>query len=173
MPPLPKQREELFALHCANGKTNIDAQVAAGYKPHRGTASELRARPRIAARITELQQQLVNKTQVAVVKQAAMSRQYLVDALIENVEVALGRRPVKQGPAAIPVEQCLYRGEVVNNAIKMAGSECGLFQEKTEVTHRMDFSDLSDEQLLLRLRDETEALLLERRAAGLDNGGDE
>jgi hypothetical protein len=173
MPPLPKQREELFALHCANGKTNIDAQVAAGYKPHRGTASELRARPRIAARINELQQQLVNKTQVAVVKQATMSRQYLVDALIENVEVALGRRPVKQGPAAIPVEQYLYRGEVVNNAIKMAGSECGMFQNKAEVTHRMDFSDLSDEELLIRLRDETEALLLERRAAGLDNGGDE
>ena len=80
---------------------------------------------------------------------------------------------MKQGPAAIPVEQYLYRGEVVNNAIKMAGSECGLFQEKAEVTHRMDFSDLSDEELLIRLRDETEALLLERRAAGLDNGGDE
>ena len=49
------------------------------------------------------------KTQVAVVKQATMSRQYLVDALIENVEVALGRRPVKQGPASIPVEQYVYR----------------------------------------------------------------
>jgi len=173
MPPLPKQREELFALHCANGKTNIDAQVAAGYKPHRGTASELRARPRIAARITELQQQLVNKTQVAVVKQATMSRQYLVDALIENVEVALGRRPVKLGPAAIPVEQYVYRGEVVNSAVKMAGSEVGLFQDRAEITHKMDFDDLSDEQLLLRLRDETEALLLERRAAGLDSGGDD
>jgi len=48
-----------------------------------------------------------------------------------------------------------------------------MFQDKAEVTHRMDFSDLSDEQLLLLLRDETEALLLERRAAGLDNGGDD
>ena len=78
---------------------------------------------------------------------------------------------MKLGPAAIPVEQYLYRGEVANNAIKMAGSECGMFQDKAEVTHRMDFSDLSDEQLLLLLRDETEALLLERRAAGLDSGG--
>jgi hypothetical protein len=55
----------------------------------------------------------------------------------------------------------------------MAGSECGLFQDRQEITHRMDFSDLSDDELLRRLRDETEALLLERRAAGLDNGGDE
>ena len=71
--------------------------------------------------------------------------QYLVEPPIENVEVALGRRPVKQGPAALPVEQYLYRGEVVNNAIKMAGGEVNLFRDKAEVTHKMDFSDLSDE----------------------------
>ena len=106
-------------------------------------------------------------------KQATITRQHLVDALLENLDISLGRRPVKLGPAAIPVEQYVYRGETANNAIKMAGSECGLFQEKTEVTHHMNFDDLSDEQLLIRLRDETEALLLERRAAGLDNGEDE
>ena len=49
-----------------------------------------------------------------------------------------------------------------------------LFRDKAEVTHRMNFDDLSDEELLLRVRDETEALLREKRAAGLlDNGGDE
>ena len=84
--------------------------------------------------------------------------QYLVEPPIENVEVALGRRPVKQGPAALPVEQYLYRGEVVNNAIKMAGGEVNLFRDKAEVTHKMDFSDLSDEELVIRLRDEAEAL---------------
>ena len=110
---------------------------------------------------------------MAVVKQATITRQHLVDALLENLDISLGRRPVKLGPAAIPVEQYVYRGETANNAIKMAGSECGLFQEKTEVTHHMNFDDLSDEQLLIRLRDETEALLLERRAAGLDSGGDD
>ena len=55
----------------------------------------------------------------------------------------------------------------------MAGSEVGLFQDKAEVRVNMNFDDLSDEQLLIRLRDETEALLLERRAAGLDNGDDD
>jgi hypothetical protein len=102
-----------------------------------------------------------------------MTRQHLVDALLENLDISLGRRPVKLGPAAIPVEQYVYRGETANTAIKMAGTECGLFQEKTEVTHRMNFDDLSDEELLLRLRDETEALLLERKAAGLDGAGDD
>ena len=68
----------------------------------------------------------------------------------------------------------IYRGEVVNNALKMAGGEVNLFRDKAEVTYKMDFSDLSDEELILRLRDETEALLREKRAAGLlENGGDE
>jgi hypothetical protein len=108
-----------------------------------------------------------------VVQQATITRQHLVEALIENLDIALGRRPVKQGLAAVAADHYLYRGEVVNNAIKMAGGEVNLFRDKAEVTHKMDFSDLSDQELLIRLRDETEALLLERRAAGLDKGGDE
>ena len=52
----------------------------------------------------------------------------------------------------------------------MAGSEVGLFQDRAEITHKMDFDDLSDEQLLLRLRDETEALLLERSWLGQRRG---
>jgi hypothetical protein len=58
---------------------------------------------------------------------------------------------------------------VANNGIKMAGSEVGMFKDKAEVTRRMDFSNLSDKELGLRLRNETEALLQEKRAAGLDN----
>ena len=172
MPPLPRQREELFAVNIASGMTTSEAYQAAGYRPDRANACRLTTKDRIRQRITELQQQIAKKTQVAVVKQATMSRQYLVEALIENVEVALGRRPVKQGLDG--AEHYLYRGEVVNNAIKMAGGEVNLFRDKAEVTHKMDFSDLSDEELLLRLRDETEALLREKRAAGLlENGGDE
>ena len=109
MPPLPRQREELFAVNIASGMTTSEAYQAAGYRPDRANACRLTTKDRIRQRITELQQQIAKKTQVAVVKQATMSRQYLVDALIENVEVALGRRPVKQGPASIPVEQYVYR----------------------------------------------------------------
>jgi hypothetical protein len=105
------------------------------------------------------------------VEHANITRQYLVDALIENIEKSLGRRPVKQGLTGD--EHYLYRGESANSAIKMAGGQVGLFQDRAEITHKMDFDDLSDEQLLLRLREETEALLLERRAAGLDSGGDD
>jgi len=74
----------------------------------------------------------------------------------------------------VAADHYIYRGEVVNNALKMAGGEVNLFRDKAEVTYKMDFSDLSDEELILRLRDETEALLREKRAAGLlENGGNE
>jgi hypothetical protein len=67
-------------------------------------------------------------------------------------------------------EVYLYRGEVVNNVIKMAGIEVGMFVEKKENTHRnTDFDDLTDEELLIRLRDEADALLLENQAR---NNGD-
>jgi hypothetical protein len=100
------------------------------------------------------------------VKRASMTRQYLLDALQENIEKSLAREAVRIGVGG--VEGYAYRGEVANNAIKMAGGEVGLFQDRTEVTHHMSFDDLSDEQLLIRLRDEAAALLIEQRAAGLE-----
>jgi hypothetical protein len=104
--------------------------------------------------------------------QATITRQYLVDALMENIEKSLARQPVPVGAEMTPMY--VYHGEAANTAIKMAGLEVGLFKDKAEVTHRMDFEDLSDEQLLIRLRDETEALLLERRErAARANGADE
>ena len=154
MPPLPKQQEEAFSQNIARGMPNQDAYEAAGYKRNRGNAARLKAKERVRKRITELQTQSHQKIQAAVVKQATITRQHLVEALIENLDIALGRRPVKIGADGAPTY--LYRGEAVNTAIKMAANGVGLFKDRAEVTHRMDFSDLSDEELLLRLRDETE-----------------
>jgi hypothetical protein len=62
-----------------------------------------------------------------------------------------------------------YRGEVANNAIKMAGMEVGLFVDKSEVTHRnRDYDDLSDADLIRKVRDEADALLREHEARMID-----
>ena len=170
MPQLQKQREELFCVHAAAGMTDIAAYQAAGYKPHKGSAARLRTKTHICERISEIQRQTAEKAQITIIRQANMTRQYLLDALQENIEKALARAPVRvgSGDGETAATGYIYRGEVANNAIKMAGSEVGLFRDRTEITHRMDFSDLSDEQLLVRLRDEADALLLEQRAAGLE-----
>jgi phage terminase small subunit len=170
MPPLPHQREELFCQAKAKGMTDSDAYVEAGYKPHRSNPWRLSEKERIKARTLELQRE----THKAVVQHFIITKQYLVDALIENIEKALARIPVKIGKVGEEREVYLYRGEVVNNVIKMAGIEVGMFVEKKEKTHRnTDFADLTDEELLIRLRDEADALLIEKRAAADsdDQGG--
>jgi hypothetical protein len=81
--------------------------------------------------------------------------------MIDNIEISLGRRPVKIGADGVPTY--VYRAEAANTAIKMAGSKVGLFKDRAEVAHPMDFEDFTDEELLLKLRDEADALLLENR----------
>jgi len=96
-----------------------------------------------------------------------------LDALLENLEKALGRRPVKIGEEG--KEVYVYRGDVANNALKMAGSELGLFTDKSGVTHRPShYDDLSDADLVRKLRDEA-LLLLEyhEREAGEADGNAE
>jgi len=102
-----------------------------------------------------------------------LTRQCLLDALLENLEKALGRRPVKIGEEG--KEVYVYRGDVANNALKMAGSELGLFTDKSGVTHRPShYDDLSDADLVRKLRDEA-LLLLEHheREAGEADGNAE
>jgi phage terminase small subunit len=168
MPELPSQRQERFCLHAATGMTAEQAYVAAGYKPNRGNPSRLKGRDSIRQRIAEIQREISSKMQQVVVQHAVITRQYLVDALLENIEKSLGRQPVPVGAEMTPMY--VYRGEVANNAIKMAGSEVNLFKDRVEVTSKMDFSDLSDDELLQRLRDETDALIRERAERAAENG---
>ena len=86
-----------------------------------------------------------------------LTRQCLLDALLENIEKTLGRRPVKIGPAG--EEVYVYRGDVANNALKMAGQEIGLFCDKSEITRRTQYDDVSDAELIRMLQKEAKLLL--------------
>ena len=86
-----------------------------------------------------------------------------------NIERALGFKPVKIGKEG--VETYLYRGDVANNALKMAGQEIGLFAEKAEVSHRnAKYDELTEAELIRQIRDEAQLLLehheREKREAG-------
>ena len=98
-----------------------------------------------------------------------LTRQCLLDALLEDIEKALGRRPVKIG--AEGKEFYVYRGDVANTAIKMAGSELNLFADRKSITHRTEFDDLSDLELVQKLRDEAQLLLEHHGQGELGNVG--
>ena len=79
---------------------------------------------------------------------------------------------MKIGAGGVPTY--LYRGEAVNAAVKIAGNEVNMFKDRSEVRVQMDFDDLSDDELLIKLRDETDALIRARAdRQARDRGEDE
>lgn len=153
MPVLKNQRWERFALGLAEGKTGDQAYSDAGYEPNRKNASRLKTTEVVSARVMELQ----GKNQSRVI----LSRQYVVDALIENAEKALGRKPVKIGVNGDARETYVYRGDVANAAIRLAGMEFGMFVERKEIKHTSDLAKLSDTELLeVLVKEAEEAQLL-------------
>jgi hypothetical protein len=161
MPVLKNQRQELFAQGLAAGKSASLAYEEAGYVPNRGNASILKAKQNIIDRVLELQRQQQERI--------VLSRQSIVDALLENIEKALGRRPLKVGPDGEQV--FIYRGDVANTAIRLAGLECGLFTERKEINYAREFAKYSDAELVQILEQEAQALL-EHHSRGDDGDGD-
>jgi hypothetical protein len=99
-----------------------------------------------------------------------LTRQYTIEALVENTEKALGRRPVKVG--ADGNEEFVYRGDVANRALQMLGAELQMFIPKSELTHKKhdDLDRLSDLELVEVLANEAQQLLLEHKSRGGDDG---
>jgi phage terminase small subunit len=62
--PLKNARQEKFAQELAKGKSQLDAYVAAGYKPDRGAASRLLANVNVSVRIDELKARAAEKAAI-------------------------------------------------------------------------------------------------------------
>ena len=147
---LENQRWELFCQAIVSGHTACDAYVAAGYKRSNSSPYQLLENSRIKERIDELRTLQVEKI--------VLSKQYAIEAIIENLEKALGRRPVKVGKDASEIY--VYRGDVANRALQMIGHEIGLFTEKKEIAHSIgEFKQYTDEELVQILEHEAQALL--------------
>ena len=69
----------------------------------------------------------------------------------------MGRIPVKIGKDGALVY--VYRGDVANNAIRLAGLEIGLFNERKELKLVADFDKYSDLELVQLLAEEAQSLL--------------
>jgi hypothetical protein len=146
MPALKNQRHELFAQCLASGMSAAQAYREAGYVDNRRNASALKTNKDIVARVFELQTQKQDRF--------VHTRQCLVDALIENIEKALGRRPVKIGEEGR--EAYVYRGDVANRAIQLAGVQIGMFKEKSEVTIKTPYDNMTTAQLLAEIEREAQ-----------------
>jgi hypothetical protein len=150
---LENQRWELFAQGLAKGLTQGEAYLQAGYKRSPSAPSRLFENVRIKDRV----QELIGRQAVNVV----INKQYLMEAAIENLEKALGRKPVKIGAEAREIY--VYRGDVANRVLQMLGPDVGLFIERRDVKHSVsEFDKYTDLELVQMLAREAQALLEDR-----------
>lgn len=143
MPVLKNQRHELFAQGLAKGMTGDAAHTAAGYAPNRKNASALKTKKDVIARVLELQANRADRS--------ILSRQWVIDALLENAEKALGRRPVTLGEKGSEKQVFVYEAQAANQAMRMAGLEMGMFTERRDVKITSQFAPLTDQELAQRL----------------------
>ena len=159
MPTLPNARHELFAQSLAAGKTADEAYKDAGFHPHSGNASRLRVNESIVARVAELQSR--------VAEGVVLTKQWIIERLIDNVNRAARAVPVLDSKGN-ETGDYVYQGSVVNRALELLGKERGMFVDRKEVGIPGEFKAI-EEMTLDELRafagTETEALGLRSKEA--------
>ena len=88
MPVLKNPKHEKFAQALAQGRTQLEAFVEAGYKAHGGNASSLAKKQHIVERVAELQQRIVDiyraadtKAAEVIIERYAISKERILDEM--------------------------------------------------------------------------------------------
>lgn len=143
--PLKIVKRERFVQLLLQHKPQTEAYIEAGYncKPRYLTkqASALAHHWQIRTRMDELLGRLAKK--------AGISRQWVIDKLVENVERSMGEKPVldREGNETGEYQ---YDGSVANKALELLGKEIGMFVDRHEVDvqlkRKVIIERLTDEQ---------------------------
>ena len=128
--PLKNARHERFAQELAKGATLLDAYAAAGFAPNRSHASRLVANGNVKARVDELKGKAAEMTAVTV---ASLTERLL--KIAEKGEKSADAPLLSVGRAAIM------------DIAKLNG----LIVEKRDVNARVEYANLSDEELVARI----------------------
>jgi phage terminase small subunit len=126
MPCLSNARQERFCQGLAAGKTIDQAYREAGYAAHRGNASTLRSKQHIQARVAELQS--------CAAERAVLSRQWVIEGLIEIVERSMQLKAVLCKGRVIA-----FRSEpaAAIRALELLGKELGMFTGRVEADQNL------------------------------------
>jgi len=143
MPALKNEKHEIFASLVAKGLSGRQAYIDAGYSPNGadGAASKLQKTAKVAARIAELREKVANR----VIEKTAISKEWVLAELVDNVKKAKAAEPVRNKDGEEIGE---YRAnfQAANTALHLIGKELGMFVEKAEIkTGKLE--DKTDEEL--------------------------
>lgn len=163
MAVLTNARHERFAQELAAGKTATEAYTLAGYKPDDGHASRLAGNGRIVERVAELQGRAAEGV--------VLTKQWVIEKLIENVDRAMQAIPVTDREGR-ETGEFTYEGSVANKALELLGKEQGMFVDRKEVGKPGEFERMNADELREHIRREAAELGLGRPAlARPDNQG--
>jgi phage terminase small subunit len=130
MPMLENTRHERFAQEVAAGKSASEAYQNAGYDAKgnsaEAAASRLLRNVKVADRVSELQER--------VAEGIVLTRQWVVERLIENANKAMQSVAVLDSDGQ-PVGEYRYDGGVANRALELLGKELGMFVDRSENTN--------------------------------------
>lgn len=164
MPALQNARHEAYAQLLAKGWHQGKAYKEAGFSnDRRSSASMLARKAHIRARVDEIlvaRAEAEKRAFVAVSTKFELSRQWVIDKLVKNCEIALAERPVQTRSDGLEYR---YDGAVAARSLELLGREVGLFTEKKQIDITADVKKLSDAELLAQIR-ETAGELLELSA---------
>lgn len=90
MPALKNPKHELFATALAKGKTQVEAQVAAGYKLDAPNAQRLTRNDNIQRRVRELQNRVADRTEETVERVTRDLREVFTEARNRMPELGAG-----------------------------------------------------------------------------------
>ena len=148
MPALPDTRWELFAQNLADGKTPGKAYVAAGFAKSKTRPYTLARDKAIVGRVGEIlraREQVNQQALVIASKEAGVSKAWILGMLKENVERAMGTKPVLDKDGA-PTGYYEWNGHVANKGLELLGREIGMFVERHELTLAQKLADMPEDK---------------------------
>jgi hypothetical protein len=120
-------------------------------------ASRLLAEGKVWARFEVLRGKVTER----VVEKTAISKAWVIEKLVENVERAMQVEPVRR-KIGDPEEEvpgaCIYNGSVANKALELIGKELGMFIDRKEIGEPNEFARMSDEELDAFIRGSIESI---------------
>jgi len=147
-------RYERFAQNIASGMGPAEAYLDSGFSPQSKntasvSASRMLKRDMVRARIDEIlgeRAATYEKGLLKAVEKVALTKEWVIRTLMENVERAMQHEAVTDGEGN-PTGEYTYQGNVANRALELLGKHLGMYVERKEVGGPGAFTDMDDAAL--------------------------
>jgi hypothetical protein len=158
--PLTPKREAFVLAYIKTGNASEAYRQAyntnASAKTIHEKASRLLAEGNVRARFEVLRGKVTERA----VEKTAISKAWVIEKLVENVDRAMQAEPVRRSDGEEVPGAYVYNGSVANKALELIGKELGMFIDRKEVGGPNEFARMSDEELDAFLRESIEPLAL-------------